>query len=340
MDNGLQERAGFLSARIVHLHPSRFCNLACAHCYSSSGPQHRDHLELDKILCGLALLREEGYQVLSLSGGEPLLYRHFTELVKEASALGYRINLISNGAPVKGRLLEVLCEYVHLATISLDGAPDLHNELRGNPKAFDMAQRAIQNLRDHDRPVGIAYCVSQPSLIDMPWAVNYAEAMGAQLVQFHPFADTGRGKEIDQRLGLSPLDLARMYAVAKILQDPEGPGIHVDLVPRHQALAAKGDYKILGLDQATDVPLADLANPLIIDERGSVVPFAYGLPRHYTIGELGENFASAVAAYKAEGWRATRTLIDQSFTALGEADQDLVDWFFWIENCTKATVAA
>jgi hypothetical protein len=338
VDNGIQQRAGFLSARIVHLHPSRFCNLACAHCYSSSGPQHRDHLELDKILRGLALLREEGYQVLSLSGGEPLLYRHFTELVKGAKALGYRINLISNGAPVKGRLLDVLCEYVHLATISLDGTPDLHNELRGNPKAFDMAQQAIQNLRDRERPVGIAYCVSQPSLIDMPWAVNYAEAMGAQLVQFHPFADTGRGIEIDQRLGLSPMDMSRMYAVAKILQDPEGPGIHLDLVPRHQALAAQDDYKILSLEDAKDTPLSDLANPLIIDERGFVVPFAYGLPRHHAIGQLGENFAGSLANYKAGGWKATQALIDESFMALKDADVDLVDWFFWIENCTKATM--
>lgn len=278
--------------------------------------------------------------MLSLSGGEPLLYRHFTELVKEAKSLGYRINLISNGAAVKGNLLDVLCEYVHLATISLDGAPDLHNELRGNRKAFDMAQRAIEHLRDRGRPVGIAYCVSRPSLIDMPWAVNFAEATGAQLIQFHPFADTGRGKAIDARLSLDSTDLARMYAVAKILQEPEGPGIHVDLVPRYQALAAKDDYKILALEDAHKTPLADLANPLIIDEKGRVTPFAYGLPREYIIGKLGDGFAQSLAIYKAEHWRWTQELINQSFAALEEASMDLVDWFFWIENCSKKALTA
>ena len=33
-------RSGFLPDRIIHLHPTRLCNLACLHCYSESDPQH------------------------------------------------------------------------------------------------------------------------------------------------------------------------------------------------------------------------------------------------------------------------------------------------------------
>ena len=29
---------------VLQVHPSRFCNLACAHCYTSSGPQAREEL--------------------------------------------------------------------------------------------------------------------------------------------------------------------------------------------------------------------------------------------------------------------------------------------------------
>lgn len=74
----------------------RFCNLACGHCYSASGPTVRDALPAAQILDALGALRAEGYEVLSLSGGEPLLYREFEALVRGATALGFCVNLITN----------------------------------------------------------------------------------------------------------------------------------------------------------------------------------------------------------------------------------------------------
>ena len=68
-------RAGFLPDRIIHLHPTRLCNLACLHCYSESSPQLKTTLDPDLLIDALAVLRAEGYAAISLSGGEPLLYR-------------------------------------------------------------------------------------------------------------------------------------------------------------------------------------------------------------------------------------------------------------------------
>ena len=59
-------RAGFLPARVIHLHASRFCNLACRHCYSTSGPEVRDGLEPRAIINALSILRTEGYEVVSI----------------------------------------------------------------------------------------------------------------------------------------------------------------------------------------------------------------------------------------------------------------------------------
>jgi Fe-coproporphyrin III synthase len=38
-------RSGFLPDRIVHLHPTRLCNLACLHCYSTSAPSFTEALD-------------------------------------------------------------------------------------------------------------------------------------------------------------------------------------------------------------------------------------------------------------------------------------------------------
>src|SRR5687767_7463767 len=90
-------RSGFLSSRIIHLHPTRLCNLACLHCYSESGPKQKTALALDTIKSVLPLLKEEGYEQISLSGGEPLAYPGLTELILYGRSLGYRVTMISNG---------------------------------------------------------------------------------------------------------------------------------------------------------------------------------------------------------------------------------------------------
>src|SRR5438045_3483845 len=120
-------RSGFMPTRVIHLHASRFCNLACKHCYSASGPDVRGALAPKSVLSTLSVLKKEGYGTLSLSGGEPLLYSGIEEVIVGAADLGFRINLITNGAPVGGRLLDLMAERVGLVAISMDGAPERHN---------------------------------------------------------------------------------------------------------------------------------------------------------------------------------------------------------------------
>src|SRR5262249_33642674 len=76
--------------RILQLHPSLRCNLACEHCYSSSGPGVRTELD-SAVVCGLVSdAARMGYQVVSFSGGEPFLYRGLLEVLHHAKSLGLR----------------------------------------------------------------------------------------------------------------------------------------------------------------------------------------------------------------------------------------------------------
>src|ERR1043166_1491032 len=58
--DNLQVRSGFLPDRIVHLHPTRLCNLACLHCYSESGPKEKTSLSLEELQPALLVLRPNG----------------------------------------------------------------------------------------------------------------------------------------------------------------------------------------------------------------------------------------------------------------------------------------
>ncbi len=117
---------------------------------------------------------------MSLSGGEPLLYSGFEALASHAVDLGYQLNLISNGAPVTGYRLELICEFVHLIALSLDDSPDTHIQMRGHNRAFDYVEQAIMRLTEVGQEFGLAYCVSRQSLGEIPWAYEFARKNQAQ----------------------------------------------------------------------------------------------------------------------------------------------------------------
>jgi organic radical activating enzyme len=57
----------------------------------------RSSLDVALLNDALRGFREEGFEVLSLSGGEPLVYRELDRLVRSAAKCGYRVHLATNG---------------------------------------------------------------------------------------------------------------------------------------------------------------------------------------------------------------------------------------------------
>lgn len=336
MPTNASTRAGFLPARVIHLHPSRFCNLACRHCYSTSGPEVRDGLEPRAIINALSILRTEGYEVVSLSGGEPLLYSGFEVVVRAASQMGYRVNLISNGSPVGGQTLKVVAECVDLIAISLDGAPNTHDQLRGNAKAFLYTERAVDRLASAGVRFGIAFCVSQKSLTDMLWAAEFAETKGASLIQFHPFAAMGRGRTLADSMSLNESDKARAYVIAALLDTNDRPAIQVDLAPVDVVRTRREDYSILEERDNRRTLLSDLVNPLIVDESGRILPLAYGINPGFSVGQIGPDIDVSISDFKIDGWRSLRALLNASFESLGTHGERFVDWFYHIAETSRS----
>lgn len=332
--------AGFLSARVVHLHASRFCNLACRHCYSASGPTRREELSPRAVLAALATLRSEGYEILSLSGGEPLLYSGFETVARGAADLGFRINLVSNGAPVGGHLLDVIAETTDLVAISLDGAPERHVEMRGHPEAFAWAERALDRLGGKMERFGIAFCLSRESLTDMPWAVDFARQKGAAMVQFHPFAPTGRGVKLDERLSLTPADQARAYLIANLLESSDGPGIHLDLASVDGARQQGERDLMLEFEDASGRPLVNLVNPIILDDRGMVLPLSFGIHEGLAVGTLGDDLPAQIARYKKASWHDLRGLIRIALDRLEGREESFVDWFHHVVETSHVEAGA
>ena len=281
-------RPGFLPDRTVHLHPLDRCNLACSHCYSASSPLNHSILPVEPLIKALSLLRLEGYEVLSLSGGEPLLYPNLQQLVGAAKVLGFRVGAITNGFRVTQRH-RALIESLDAIAVSFDGMQALHNQIRGNPRAWDVAVNALEYLRAIGKPAAAAFTVSSQSLPEVPEFIEMCAGLGVRAVQLRPLVMAGRARAEAGDLALGAADEARLWVMGQTLALAyEGEMlVHTDLAPA-EALVADWDAWSLALNGGPDQLLSDVVNPLVITPKGVLKPFTYDFPAQHDLGRLSD----------------------------------------------------
>lgn len=320
-------RSGMLPARVVHVHPTRTCNLACLHCYSTSSPAVRSALAVDRLLPALELLRDEGFEILSVSGGEPLVYRGLDALIAGAAAMGYRVHLVTNGLLLTERRLSALRRNLHFVAVSFDGAETLHNRVRGRHDTFRRADEALRVLARGGVPFGLAFGVSHESLADVPWAFAHARNVRAQLLHLRPLVAEGRARTLASEWYLTDEDRDRLVVTAALLDcgPASTPRIQVDLAPAGSLAAAHAQFPVLN-NPPESLSLSDVVNPLVIDEQGRFLAFTYGIHQRYTVADLSHDWRSEITRYKEEQLPAIAELLRASLRAV-PADTSQVDWF-------------
>lgn len=339
-------RSGFLPERIIHLHPTRLCNLACLHCYSESDPRQAAALDVRALCQALTVLRAEGYAQLSLSGGEPLVYPALHEVVVFAKGLGFRVTMISNGLLLKvghGARHEPLLDLLDGVAISFDGLADSHNHWRGRPDAFKRACAAVQRLAASGRHVAAAISLTRDALAELPDLADLLVDLGARALQIRPVARAGRARSLADGVFYNPADQLRLHLVANALQQ-ELPGVrvHCDLAPAQGLWQQREAYAGLlgglggceggpGVLPHAQRPLADLVNPLVITETGALKPIAYDFNQRFDVGRTQGLSAQTLATYKRQGLPAFQALMGSALAGL-QGQRCLLDWF---DHCTR-----
>jgi pyruvate-formate lyase-activating enzyme len=338
----VEERSGFLPDRIIHLHVTRLCNLACLHCYSESAPQQSAEVDLDALWPALTLLRAEGYRLISLSGGEPLVYRSIRELVEGAKALDFRVSMITNGLLATERMDPVL-RLLDAVAISFDGLGPSHDRMRGRAGAFERASAAVHRLASTGRRVGAAISLTREAIPELPDLADHLVAQGATSLQIRPVARAGRARSLPDATFARANDSARIYLVVEALrQELPGVQVHCDLAPARGLWRQRGAYSAL-LGECEDGcpserPLADLVNPLVVTESGMLKPIAYDFDPRFDVGSITSLSPGSVSHYKRHGVSRLQALVGSALAGL-EHGTDFVDWFDHCARLSETTVA-
>jgi MoaA/NifB/PqqE/SkfB family radical SAM enzyme len=316
---------------VLQVHPIRRCNLRCRHCYSSSGPWVSDALDFDILRRALDDAATVGYDVVSVSGGEPLLDSNLLSLLGHARSLGMRTTVTTNGMLLSARRLDELAGLVDVLAISLDGTPETHAWMRGDSRAFSHLARRMPDVRASGIPFGFISTLTMHNVQELEFVFEFAAASGAALVQVHPLEPEGFGADLASavpdatELGFALLEAARLGAEHRI-------AAQVDLVT-HLELDASPD-QFLATAPAPAAPLGEWLSPLVIETDGQVVPLSYGFGRAFALGSLHDASLGTLAGrWDPEPLRALAADLRD------ELLRDDVRVFNWYERILRASHA-
>lgn len=169
------------------------CNLDCKHCYWG-----QDKFEYKDIKFNtLKKVIEESFKLgvfhVILTGGEPLLYKKFTKLLKLLYFYRFRISIVTNGILLE-KFIDKFKKYgIYEITVSLDGFKEEYEEIRNYE--WEKVVENIKKLKENRINVRVNAILSKK--LSQHWKDFYKfckEELKVDKVVFLPIAIKGNAK--------------------------------------------------------------------------------------------------------------------------------------------------
>jgi radical SAM protein with 4Fe4S-binding SPASM domain len=239
------------------------CNLHCRYCFNLDR-EDAPRVPLDDIRAILKAAYDRRNRYVSITGGEPFLYKPIFEVLDFAHDLGYWINILSHGGLLDAGRIERLKRYWRLRIrISLDG-PDreTHDLLRG-AGTFDVTLSRIDALVDAGVNVGVGVTVSENNIDSVGDVLRLCMDRGVAFVRCSPVARVKKGKaahvkaELHERLLEALIGFALDHADRVDLPVPDGEGVpaSIEALTTRRCMAGKQFFGITPDKKIVPCPL-------------------------------------------------------------------------------------
>lgn len=217
-----------LAPRQITIALTNKCDLSCPHCYA---PKKSAVLKYEQVLSWLEELDKNGCLGVGFGGGEPTLYKNFSELCSLASEkTDMAITFTTHGHNLSEELLENLSSNVHFIRVSMDGVGDTYEGIRG--RSFSTLLENIILMSEYV-PFGINFLVNKKTIDELEQVTEIASELGASEVLILPEEPirqgSGIGSEVLEDLkkwvwnysGTIPLSISDRYSKGFPFCDPK-----------------------------------------------------------------------------------------------------------------------
>ena len=167
---------------LLNLHTQ--CNCRCVMCdiWQQKTGHSLSITDLERHRESLRLL---GVRQVVLTGGEPLLNRELGAICDLLHSLGIRITLLTTGLLLKAKAA-LVASSVDDIIISLDGPPQVHDEIRRVTRAFETMSRGVHAVRERrpDLPIACRTTVQKQNHNQLRATVSAAHSLGLDSISF------------------------------------------------------------------------------------------------------------------------------------------------------------
>lgn len=209
------------------------CNLRCIHCHAASSKPAREELTTDE---GKRLIDElagiDEFRMLVYTGGEPLVRPDLLELLHYSRKAGLTNVIATNATLINEEVAFRLREAgVVGAAVSLDSAQSaIHNHIRGNSHAFELAMQGIHALKKADIFLQINVTAMEYNFSSLEELIELADQEEAGIMLMYQLVPVGRGSsieeatlDVDQNEKLLKFLARKQSQVSTIIEPVAGP---------------------------------------------------------------------------------------------------------------------
>ncbi len=171
------------------------CNLRCRHCGSACRNSLPNEITDDEALMIAEQIIALQPRWVSLSGGEPLLRRNWSDIVKMLTGANISVNIITNGTLITNDIAHTMKNSgISIASISLDGTEDIHDNVRGNG-VFQKVIEAFGYLRNTGVNIGVNTTLMKDNVNLLSEMYDLLKEQGVCNWQLQPGIPEGRLSE-------------------------------------------------------------------------------------------------------------------------------------------------
>ncbi|OGV51846.1 MAG: hypothetical protein A2017_18900 [Lentisphaerae bacterium GWF2_44_16] len=178
---------------MVHLQLTRMCNLNCHFCgqwgdkgfFANCGPGEMTLTEWKQVVDSIWHYGTEAGKLplITLWGGEPLLYPEFDDIVHYLRARAFELAVITNGV-LLDRYDELIRSEFSAVYVSIDGPKAIHDSIRGKG-VFRQAVGNIEKLKNANPKIFLMTTICPQNIEVLPELPYLFDSLGVDKVLLH-----------------------------------------------------------------------------------------------------------------------------------------------------------
>jgi SynChlorMet cassette radical SAM/SPASM protein ScmF len=188
----------------IYFYLTEGCNLACRHCWIAPKFQTEDRsypvLSVELFKSIIEQGKPLGLSTVKLTGGEPLMHPHISEILEHVKCEDINLTIETNGVLCTPELANQIAECNNpFVSVSLDGADaETHEWVRGVPGCFEAALKGARHLAEAGIKPQIIMSIMRRNKDQMESTVRLAESLEVGSVKFNLIQPIARGKTLHE----------------------------------------------------------------------------------------------------------------------------------------------